>query len=931
MGFGYKKALRAGFLFWGMVLHLSLFTAFAQDNVSDFSKEHEITGTENEARPQWVADAIEMAEFIETNELIIKANSYAEYEKLVLAAPSEEKLDRLYGLVIDSMFVGSTEVTEKYMPIYVEEIERSKSAEHQQALNVLEIAAKGFADWSYEETISALEDIAFEPETLPFTSIRALSIAGYFYGYSGNTDHIVKTIRKMEQIAESAPDNQFMESEVIGLKGFAAVFTNDPEQMVKYTIKSLQLAYQAEQLIFGDITTGNFTHLIMEYADVKSIDKIDAINQRVAYLAGDNSAIFRAYTTCGESAVRKLRTVRALQCLGAAEKYRIKNSQVSVRYNLFSSIAHARDGNPKKARAFLETLHSIPDVHTSAYFKKDGEWAKSEVLHSEEKYLEAYDGLRDHFSRQVSEQKTELGEVTKSLRLYGEERAAFQDEKNKILARQDVLQKGVISRQKIMIVLSALLFVGMVIFAWLQKLSAAKLQAARKTTILANKTIRKEARTDQLTRIGNRRAFYEYCNEISEKPECSALTLAILDLDGFKQINDTFGHEAGDMLIVETSQRLKKALKGKGRVFRLGGDEFAIVFLPQDDECLSVFQSCLEEALEGSVEFSSKSINIVASVGSVKLEGEHLKPLNFLNQADYALYKAKELRGTSFYVFSETDFQNITRENQIAEDVLWNLETSDFVMFGQVVVNTANGRYRPFGVEALLRAQTREGDIIKPEDFVRHAVSAGKCNLLTRQSLLKSIRMIQDSKLECLLLFNLSREQFTSPHLLEVIVEILFETNFPGHQLVIELSEKTLDHDLVFATETLKALRQLDVKIALDDFGSANTGFSSLLEFDFDMIKTDRNFLSSAMESDRSKYLMLNLMKLSKKLNIPCVIEGLETAAEVSFVKRLGGKILQGYIFGRPEEMPKFRTICHSVDLPEMDDKNLNRSSKKIA
>lgn len=372
-------------------------------------------------------------------------------------------------------------------------------------------------------------------------------------------------------------------------------------------------------------------------------------------------------------------------------------------------------------------------------------------------------------------------------------------------------------------------------------------------------------------------------------------------------------------MIQETSKRLSDALEGHGQVFRLGGDEFAIVFLPKDDAELSLFKLCITNALKGSIKTGSKSFNLNWSVGAVRLEGDNHDPSAFLNQADYALYQAKEKQGPSFHIFSETDFNDIDHETRLAEEVLWNLNTSSFTMFGQVVVNAANGIYRPFGVEALVRAQTRSGEVIPPETFVRHAVSSGKGLLLSKITLLKSIEMLKLSGLECPLLFNLSAEQITNIHVLDVVIDALKATNFPASRLIIELSEHTLNRDLSSASGTLSAFKKHGIRIALDDFGSANTGFSSLLEFDFDVIKMDRNLLSSAMESTRTKYLMSNLIDLSQKLNVVCIIEGLETPAEVSFVKSLGGQVLQGYIFGRPEETPKFRSNLHWAETPLLE------------
>ena len=865
-----------------------------------------------EHQPKWIDDAIKMVEFIADNELILREDSYDEYEKLVLSAPTGEKLDRLYELLNDAMFISSKDVTDKYMPIYIAEIEKSGSVEHRQTLKVLQVATEGFANWTFKTSIKDLEDIASDESMHPFARVRALSIAGYLYGYTENTDHIVTTIQRMEAIAKTAPKNIFISKEIVSVKGFFSIHANDPEEVVKYSAEFLKLAYQTNSLIYGDVSAGNFTHLVMEYGDVASIDKIDVLNKRIAHMTGDRAAIFKAYTRCGESAVKLERNAKALTCFDAAANYSIQDSHAQIRYYLYSAIAYARDGQLEKARAHLANVNKIPDVQGSVYFTQNIDWTTSEVLQAEGEYTEAYNELRSYFNKRISSQKKELGEVTQSLREYSEEKAALLEERAEVLASKEGLQERVISRQRILIFLSALIAVILVGFIQAQRLYSRKLRLARKKAIAANHAIKFEARTDQLTRIGNRRAFYEYCADVSKNSELRNLSLAILDLDGFKLINDTYGHEVGDVMIQVTSQRLSQALKTEGRVFRLGGDEFALIFLSQDKEALDQFKDCIATALEDPVKTHSKSFDLNWSVGIVTIEGDTQDPLTFLSQADYALYKAKEQPGPSFHVFSAADLENINREAHLTEEVSWNLDTSSFTMFGQLIVNSANGIYRPFGVEALIRAQTRSGEVISPEDFVRHAISARKTSVLTKTTLLKAIEMLRVSGLDCPLLFNLSYQQITDETVLYDVNNVLKLVNFPTNRLIIECSERSLNRDMSSASKILNEFKRQGIGLALDDFGLASTGLSSL--FDFDLVKTDRELLRSSIESARTKFLMTNLIDLSRKLNVPCIVKGVETSAEISFVKSIGGSVMQGFIFGRPEETPKIHHNLNSAN-----------------
>lgn len=898
-------------------------TALAQAGAADRLLEN--------TRAPWVDQAITVLEFIEDNKLVLHERSFDDYEKLVLSAPSDEKLNRLYNLLIDAAFNSSQGVIDKYMPVYVEEIEKSASLEHQDALRVFNASRKGLLDRAYVEVIKALEDIAFDKNTHPFASVRALSVVGFFYAYSAQSDQIVTTLRKMETIAHNGPEHTVTQIEINKLKGLLASYSNDPEAMVNSSAESLKLRYQNKSLIYGTVISENLTYLVMENGDLDAIDRVDALNQRIAHMSGNNHSIFRAYMKCGVFAVKLDRNKKALKCFEDAKSYIDKSSTPHIPYYLYSAIAYARGGQIETARANLEIAKNMINDEAKKQPRSYLNFAISEVLHAEGLYAEAYNGLRSYFNELVFSQKKELGDVAKSLREYNDEKAVLLRERAEVLASQQVLQEDVIFRQRIVILLSALLALIMLVFICVQRLSAAKLKAAREKTAMANQVSFQEARTDQLTRIGNRRAFYEYCLTLSENTELKKCSLAILDLDGFKLINDTFGHDVGDLIIQATSSRLDKALVGKGRVFRLGGDEFAIVFLSQDDEALSQFQACITTALKDPVITKSKSLNLQWSLGAVIIEGETVNPKEFFHHADYALYQAKQLQGSSFHIFSNMDLDKMNLEAQLAQEVTWNLETSNFIMFGQIVVNSTNGQYQPFGVEALLRAQTRTGDVIPPETFIRHAVSAGKASLLTKLSLFKSIEMLKASDLNCPLLFNLSRHQIIDPNVFQIVMETLEATGFQASQLIIEISEGTLNHDLSLASKTLKAFKRQGIRIALDDFGSGDTGFASLLENEFYCIKTDRNLLTLAVKNPRIKYLMSSLLETCRKLNIACIIEGLETSAEVSFVKGIGGQLLQGYFLGLPEEVPKFRPYIQADDRHMLDNvvSTINENKKR--
>lgn len=634
---------------------------------------------------------------------------------------------------------------------------------------------------------------------------------------------------------------------------------------------------------------------------------VNEIAREISLETQNEFYIFLSHYVCGMIASDQGQNDRAISCFETAFPLRHKLRSRNMDFLVHYSKALERAGHVDYAKELLSTAKADPSYEDYVKIHLDVSRIEADLLFREGRAVEAYKALSEHHDNYIETESKKRAKATEELKAFTDKEAAWLKDKADTFAAKEALQRRVISRQKTLILLTALLFLGLFGFAFWQRISTEKIREARKKALAANDAMKREARTDQLTRIGNRRAFYEYCETLATDAKYKMVTLAILDLDGFKQINDSYGHDAGDILIQATGQKFDAALNGKGRVFRLGGDEFAILFFAPDSSDLRAFKACVLEAVRGSVKTDKKHLDIICSVGAVRVLAERLAFEVPLKQADYALYEAKKKNGVSFHIFSEADSEKLDRENKLAQEVIWNLENSRFHMFGQVIMQETEDGFIPFGVEGLIRAQTRSGDVIKPESFVQHAISASKADLLTELTLRKSIDMIRTAKLDCPLLYNMSREQINGFGAYETIIQTLESMNFPADQLIVELSEFTQNHDLYRASDILKKFKANGIRIAIDDFGSGNTGLATLLEFEFDLIKTDQLMLRSAMQHSRTKLLMSKLIELTDDLKIPCIIEGVESLEDLSFANDLGGQFIQGYLLGRPEEVPRFR------------------------
>ena len=412
------------------------------------------------------------------------------------------------------------------------------------------------------------------------------------------------------------------------------------------------------------------------------------------------------------------------------------------------------------------------------------------------------------------------------------------------------------------------------------------------------------ARTDALTGLPNRRHFFETLeNYYQASPEGSLPVVCLVDLDGFKPINDVFGHAAGDAVLVETATRIRQVIGAKGVVARLGGDEFAFL-LPWtvSDEDVEQLAGQAKDAFNQPFRFSNGETNrITASVGfsSRIVDAGSAKAL--LEQADFALYRAKANESSTAVMFSATDVRQQRRERMVDQA----LRSADFdkeiyLMF-QPIVDSTTGKVQY--CEALARWNSAELGLVSPAEFVPVAEKAGLTRRLAVAATQKVIQHLREWPATAAVSVNFSAQDVTSEQTIQQIYEMLsVEQPQLRQRISIELTESSLLSDFSEVSDHLKRLRSLGVKVALDDFG---TGFSSLgylQEIEFDVVKVDRSFVNSVEVSEKSFNLVRIIHLLTRTLGIDCVTEGVETIEQLTRVRAAGGRLIQGFLYAKPLE-----------------------------
>ena len=404
--------------------------------------------------------------------------------------------------------------------------------------------------------------------------------------------------------------------------------------------------------------------------------------------------------------------------------------------------------------------------------------------------------------------------------------------------------------------------------------------------------------TDALTGLGNRRALFEILNSSPSSPEGALL---LLDLDGFKAVNDVFGHLVGDALLQQVGKRLIDICAGSGEVFRLGGDEFAIVtHLCTGTACMTA-QNVIAD-LERPFDVEGRDILISASIGIADIaEGDPHSATSPLGNADVALYEAKKDGRHCWRVFTSdlrerTNFQNI-----VAADLPRAISEGAIRVHYQPQLELKGGRI--IGVEALARWTHPTLGEISPDVFVGKAEQLGLIRSLDCYILSKACRDIQKlnrSGADLRLSVNVSPLEAGRTGYCEELLELVTSLRFAKNRLTLELTENTVMEDFEIVAANLTRLAEAGVKIAIDDFGSGYSNLSYLTRFPFSYLKVDRSLAAKTGENVKDQAVLSGVNYIASNLGLTVVLEGIESKQQLDFARHIGAGEVQGYQVARP-------------------------------
>ncbi|MDP3406945.1 bifunctional diguanylate cyclase/phosphodiesterase [Bosea sp. (in: a-proteobacteria)] len=426
--------------------------------------------------------------------------------------------------------------------------------------------------------------------------------------------------------------------------------------------------------------------------------------------------------------------------------------------------------------------------------------------------------------------------------------------------------------------------------------------------------IEQMARFDELTGLANR---FEYNNNIVEafgKLERTGDSFALLyvDLDGFKQVNDSLGHDIGDRVLMETAERLRGAIRSSDLLARFGGDEFLLILPAANHAVVTAIAQRMIDAMSKAFTLDNKTVYVTASIGIAMAPFDGATPADLLRHADTALYKAKAAGRNTLMFFNPGMAEEMLERHELEVDLRKACEDGSLELFYQPIIDLRSGEV--VSREALMRWRHPTRGMVPAGLFIPVAEQSGLIATIGDWAIRQACRDAATWEKHIGVSVNISPLQFREPRrIVDAVKNALISANLSSQRLTLEVTESLLIEDNKTTLGVIDELRTLGVTFALDDFGTGYSSLAYLSTYPFAQVKIDQSFTRTVHSSEASKAIIEAVCQLARRLSMNVVVEGIETEQQRIAVQLLGAQRAQGYLFGRPAPLASFMDKSRNV------------------
>ncbi|MBB1274760.1 bifunctional diguanylate cyclase/phosphodiesterase [Psychromonas sp. SR45-3] len=438
----------------------------------------------------------------------------------------------------------------------------------------------------------------------------------------------------------------------------------------------------------------------------------------------------------------------------------------------------------------------------------------------------------------------------------------------------------------------------------------------------SSEIIRQHAYFDTLTLLPNRflalDRLSQMLNEAERNNECAAVFF--IDLDDFKKVNDSLGHEVGDKLLIAAANRLNSAIRKEDTVGRLGGDEFIVLIRDiKSDHDASIIADALLNIFREPLRIDGRELILTLSIGISMYPQNGDNASELLRNSDIAMYQAKALGRNAYSFFTKEMNVTMLRRFEIEEQMHGALERNEFEVYYQPLLDVKTKKI--IGAEALLRWHNHSLGHITPDEFIPIAEHTGLIipigQFVIQQALSFLTYWQQVTQNKYVMAVNLSPSQFRDKELFNFVKNILRDENLTANSLELEITEGVLMTGQSYVAETLMQFDLLGVKLSMDDFGTGYSSLSYLRQYAFDVLKIDRSFINGITLNDEDRNLVKAAIAMAHSLGLAVVAEGVEMHGQLLLLEELGCDFAQGFYFSKPVPAEQFITLSKNYKLDE--------------